>query len=51
MCFKKATPESVGISSANITKMLNNLAKHNIPMHSLLIARGNKLIFKAIGTR
>lgn len=46
MYFTKTTPENVGISSAYITKMLTNLAKHNIPMHSLLIARGDKLIFE-----
>lgn len=47
MYFKKATPESVGISSAKISEMINILAKHNIPMHSLLIARGNKLVCEA----
>ena len=47
MYFKNATPESVGISSANISEMLNNFKKHNIPMHSVLIARGNKLICEA----
>lgn len=46
MYFKKATPESVGISSANIIKMLKNFEKHNIPMHSMLIARGDKLIYE-----
>ncbi len=44
MYFKKATPESAGISSAKISEMINALNKHNIPMHSLLIARGDKLI-------
>lgn len=47
MYFKNATPESVGISSAKISEMFNNLKKHNIPMHSLLIARGDKLICEA----
>ena len=47
MYFKNATPESVGISSANISEMINNLQKHNIPMHSLLIARGDKLVCEA----
>ncbi|MBE6786832.1 MAG: serine hydrolase [Ruminococcaceae bacterium] len=44
MYFKKATPESVGINSCEITKMINAINKHNIPLHSLLIARGDKLI-------
>ena len=47
MFFQKATPESVGIDSAKIIEMLNALKKHNIPMHSVLIARGNKLFFEA----
>ena len=47
MYFQKATPESVGIDSAKIIEMLNALKKHNIPMHSVLIARGNKLFCEA----
>ncbi|MBQ4119807.1 MAG: beta-lactamase family protein [Clostridia bacterium] len=47
MYFKKATPESVGIDSAKIIEMLNAFKKHNIPMHSMLIARGDKLIYEA----
>lgn len=47
MHFQKATPESVGIDSAKIIEMLNAFKKHNIPMHSVLIARGDKLIYEA----
>lgn len=47
MYFKKATPESVGIDSAKIIEMLNAFEKHNIPMHSVLMARGDKLFFEA----
>lgn len=47
MYFKKATPESVGIDSAKIIQMINALQKHNIPMHSLLISRGDKLVCEA----
>lgn len=47
MYFKKSTPESAGIDSANVIKLLNAFKRHNIPMHSLLIARGDKLICEA----
>ncbi len=47
MYFKSATPESVGIDSEKIEQMINTLNKHNIPMHSLLIARGDKLVCEA----
>ncbi len=46
MYFKKATPESAGIDSKNVLKLLKTLDEHNIPMHSLLIARGDKLFFE-----
>ncbi len=46
MYFRKVTPESVGVDSKKITDMLNAFKKHNIAMHSLLLARGDKLFFE-----
>lgn len=46
MYFKNATPESVGIDSRNVLDFVKTLNEHNIPMHSLLIAKGNNLIFE-----
>ena len=47
MYFKNATPESAGIASRYVSDLIKTLNKHNIPMHSLLIARGNKLFCEA----
>lgn len=46
MYFKNATPESVGIDSKQVLSLLKTLEEHNIPMHSLLIARGDRLFFE-----
>ncbi len=46
MYFKKASPESVGIDSKNVLRLIKTLNEHNIPMHSLLLARGDKLFFE-----
>lgn len=44
MIFKKQSPESVGISSKNIQKLITSLEVSKIPIHSLLIYRHNCLI-------
>ena len=44
--FTKAYPEEVGIPSDSIKNMLLFLDKKDIPMHSLLIMRKDKLVFE-----
>ena len=44
--FEKAIPESTSISSEAIKNVLITLDKKNVPMHSLLIMRDDKLIFE-----
>lgn len=41
--FEKTTPESVGISSAQITKYIKMLEKRGAATHSLLMMRGDKI--------
>lgn len=41
------TPESKGISSAYLEKMLRELDSFGVPMHSLMIARGDDIILDA----
>ena len=45
--FKKAVPESVGISSKNILKYLKVLNGCELSTHSVLIARGDSLVCEA----
>ena len=45
--FIKASPESAGISSRRILKYLRMINLHGLSSHSVLIARGNKLICEA----
>ncbi len=45
--FIKATPESVGISSKQILKYLKMINFHELSSHSVLIARGDKIICEA----
>lgn len=45
--FVKATPESVGISSRQILKFLKVLDSHGLASHSVIIARGNKIVCEA----
>ncbi len=42
--FKKTSPESEGLSSANIVKFINTIEKRHAIMHSLLIMRHGKII-------
>ena len=45
--FIKASPESVGISSQQVLKYLKMINDHGMFAHSVLIARGDKLICEA----
>ncbi len=40
------TPEEAGVSSERICRLIGRLQKNRVPMHSLLIARGGKLLFE-----
>lgn len=44
LTFQTASPESVGVPSGSIINFINRLQKHQVPMHSLLIMRKDKLI-------
>ncbi|SFC44480.1 serine hydrolase domain-containing protein [Butyrivibrio sp. YAB3001] len=44
--FKKALPEEVGIPSSSIKELLLFLDKKDIPMHSMLIMRQDKLVLE-----
>ncbi|MBE6928715.1 MAG: serine hydrolase [Ruminococcaceae bacterium] len=41
-----STPESVGIPSAAIQRFLNRLEEKRLPMHSVLMQRGGKMVFE-----
>ena len=41
------TPEQRGISSKSIEHMVRKLQKKQVPMHSLLIARGDDIVYEA----
>lgn len=45
--MKLASPESVGIKSANITKFINKLNQREMHMHSILIGRGDKIVHES----
>ncbi|MCQ2485227.1 MAG: beta-lactamase family protein [Clostridia bacterium] len=45
--FVRATPESAGVSSRQILKYLKMIDSHGLASHSVLIARGDKLICEA----
>ena len=44
--FDRAYPEDVDVTSSSIKELLEYLDQKEIPMHSLLIMRNNKLIFE-----
>ncbi len=44
--FKRAVPEDVGISSADIMNTLLELDDKNVPMHSFLLMKGDALVFE-----
>lgn len=44
--FKKATPEETGLPSECIIRFTDRLQRRQIPMHSLLLMRHDKLVFE-----
>lgn len=46
LTFEKTTPEATGIPSDSIIRLLDRLKKRQIPMHSLLLMRHDKLLFE-----
>ncbi len=44
--FEKDLPQNVGIEPSKIKKILETLDKKDIPMHSLLIMKDDKLVFE-----
>ncbi len=47
LTFQNALPEHVGIPSGSIINFIERLEKHQIPMHSLLLMRKDKLVTQA----
>ena len=45
--FEKCTPESVGVSSADILKLIKTFDEYQLSTHSLIIAKGRKIIAEA----
>lgn len=45
--FEKVAPEEVGIDSLSVLDSIKRLNKHLVPMHSILLSRGNKLCLEA----
>lgn len=45
--MRYATPEEMGISSAQIHAFLSLLEEHRIPTHSVLLARGDAVLYEA----
>lgn len=46
LTFEKATPEETGIPSKCIIRLTDQLQRRQIPMHSLLLMRHDKLVFE-----
>lgn len=46
LTFEKASPESVGIPGDAVIRFIRRLSAHQIPMHSLLLMRHDKLVFE-----
>ncbi|HIR25143.1 MAG TPA: serine hydrolase [Candidatus Egerieimonas faecigallinarum] len=44
--FTRCTPEEAGIPSSSVLAMIKELQEHQVPMHSLLLARNGKLAFE-----
>lgn len=47
MYFESASPESVGVKSSRVLNLLKTYEKYGLEMHSVLLARGNKLFCEA----
>lgn len=43
MFFENTTPERVGVSSKQVLRYIKKLEQARFPMHSLILARGNKI--------
>lgn len=46
LTFDKTSPESAGIPGDAVSRFINRLAARQIPMHSLLLMRHDKLVFE-----
>ena len=46
LTFERATPEETGVPSECIIRMTDRLQRRQIPMHSLLIMRHDRLVFE-----
>ncbi|MBR1669140.1 MAG: beta-lactamase family protein [Butyrivibrio sp.] len=44
--FKRALPEEAGLCSADIEKVLRTLDNKNVPMHSLIIMKNDRIVFE-----
>ncbi len=44
--FIRAVPESVGLSSGNICEFVNRLNSAELPLHSLLVIKDDRLVFE-----
>lgn len=44
--FIRTVPESVGLSSENICEFVNRLNSAEIPLHSLLVIKDDRLVFE-----
>ena len=47
MLFDRITPEEAGIKSRNVKKYLDLLDRRDIPMHSVLMIKGDRLFCEA----
>lgn len=47
MYFEAVAPEKVGVKSSQVKKLIRAYEKSGFPMHSVLLARGNKLFCEA----
>jgi len=47
MFFVNTSPEQAGVSSARVLQLLKELESRRMPMHSLILARGNQIITEA----
>lgn len=45
-CFETATPESVGISTESINRFISRLSRNQVPIHSILLMRHEKLVLE-----
>ena len=41
--FEKISPEKAGVSSRKVAEFIEMLGRRNLPMHSVLMMKGDKL--------